>query len=263
MKITALMENTPYTEDFLSEHGLSLLIDTGRQKILFDMGQSENFLKNAEQLNIDLDAVDFAVLSHGHYDHSGGLNAFLSVNHHSPVYVNQHAFEPHYAEERRYIGPDPSLKNHPQIVFVQDQLTINSEISLRACNNLPRPFVMDSYGLFAEHDGTFAPDTFLHEQYLVIRENGRTVVISGCSHKGVLNIVHWLHPDVLIGGFHYMKVDPAGAEHTVLDEAASELLKHPVTYYTCHCTGIGPYQYLKAKMGNRLEYLASGQSIVV
>ena len=214
-------------------------------------------------MNIDLNTVDFAVLSHGHYDHSGGLGAFLAINHHAPVYVNQFAFEPHYAENRRDIGVDPALRNHKQIVYVQDQLILDDAASLCSCNDRPRPFVMGSYGLYAEHEGKITPDEFLHEQYLILHEDGKTIVISGCSHKGVLNITHWLHPDILVGGFHFMKVDPEGPEHTVLDEAAAELLKHPTIYYTCHCTGIAPYQSLKARMGNRLEYLASGQSIIV
>lgn len=263
MRITALMENTPYADGFLAEHGLSLLIETGDRKILFDMGQSDAYLQNAERLNIDLNTVDYAVLSHGHYDHSGGLSAFLSINHHAPVYVSRFAFEPLFAEEQRSIGPDPALKAHPQLVFVPDTLKIDDESSLCSCNDLPRPFVMGSYGLFARHDGILAPDTFLHEQYLVLRENGKTIVISGCSHKGVLNIVNWLHPDVLVGGFHFMKVDPDGPEHAVLDEAAAELKNHPTRYYTCHCTGIAPYAYLKARMGDQLEYLASGQKIVI
>ena len=89
------------------------------------------------------------------------------------------------------------------------------------------------------------------------------VLISGCSHKGILNIMSWLKPDVLIGGFHFMKVDPAGSEREVLDEAARVLLEYNSAYYTCHCTGLPQYEYLKQLMGNRLRYLAAGQQIVL
>lgn len=73
----------------------------------------------------------------------------------------------------------------------------------------------------------------------------------------------WLEPDILIGGFHFMKVDPAGPDRKVLDEAAQVLLGHDAAYYTCHCTGLPQYEYLKQSMEDRLNYLAAGQQITV
>ena len=87
MKITALLENTSEREDMLTEHGLSLYIETQNHTILFDMGQSGLFAKNAAVLGIDLGAVDIAVLSHGHYDHGGGLAVFLEINKTAPVWI--------------------------------------------------------------------------------------------------------------------------------------------------------------------------------
>ena len=95
MRITVLVENTGH-EEFAIEHGLSLHVrmDNGHQ-ILFDMGQSDAFVRNAARLDIDLQEVDYAVLSHGHYDHGGGLPHFLSLNAHAPVYVHEASFRPH------------------------------------------------------------------------------------------------------------------------------------------------------------------------
>jgi 7,8-dihydropterin-6-yl-methyl-4-(beta-D-ribofuranosyl)aminobenzene 5'-phosphate synthase len=259
LKISVLMENTPHAEGFASEHGLSLYIETQYQRILFDMGQSDGFTANAERLRIELAVVDFAVLSHGHYDHGGGLPHFLARNGTAPVYVNRRAFEPHYAEGGLYVGLDTAYANLPQIVPVEDSLSVAEGIALHSCNALPRPYPMDSYGLYVLENGKPVPDPFLHEQYLLIRENGQTVVISGCSHKGVLNILHWLQPDVFIGGFHYMDVDPTGQDAAVLDEAARVLLEHHTKYYTCHCTGLQQFAYLQKRVGASLAYISAGQ----
>ena len=80
MKICTLMENTAVSEEFTSSHGLSFYIETKNHRILFDMGPDGSFLENAKKLGIDISGVDFAILSHGHYDHGGGLKAFLEAN---------------------------------------------------------------------------------------------------------------------------------------------------------------------------------------
>ena len=263
MIITTLMENTAIEDGFLFEHGLSLHIQTREHRVLFDTGQSNGFIANAGRLGIDLAAVDMAVLSHGHYDHGGGLMGFLALNDHAPVYVSRYAFDGFYAGEERYIGLEPALKANPRLVPVGDSLEIGDGLTLFSCNERPRPYVMDSYGLNVLRGDALMPDDFRHEQYLLIQEQGKRVLISGCSHKGILNIMSWFTPDVLIGGFHFMKVDPAGAEHTVLDEAAQVLAQADTQYYTCHCTGLAQYEYLKARMGDQLRYLAAGQQIII
>ena len=114
MKIVTLMENTSCLETLTCEHGLSLYLETRGYKILFDAGQSSAFAENAKKLGINLDQVDFVVLSHGHYDHGGGLGKFLECNQTAPVYVSSHAFEPHYSQNG-YIGLDLSLESNQRI----------------------------------------------------------------------------------------------------------------------------------------------------
>lgn len=96
MKITCLTENTSICDEIGYEHGLSLYIETEEHNILFDMGQSDLFFQNAEKLGVDIAAVDIAILSHGHYDHGGGLAKFLEVNSLAPIYISRYAFEPYY-----------------------------------------------------------------------------------------------------------------------------------------------------------------------
>ena len=123
MKITALIENTS-ARGLPTEHGLSLFVETAEHKFLFDMGQTDLFARNAETLGIDLTTVDFAVLSHGHYDHGGGLKTFLKLNDHAPVYMSRYAFEPHYNGTEKYIGLDQDLKTSNRLVFVDEDMPI-------------------------------------------------------------------------------------------------------------------------------------------
>ena len=263
MRVTMLLDNISADGRLAAEHGLSLHIETGKHRILFDTGQSDAFARNAEMLGIDLSAVDIAFLSHGHYDHSGGLARFFELNSHACVYMHGGAFERHIHEDGREIGIDSSLSGNPRIRFNEGTLRIDDELSLESCNERERPFASHGEGLLMLRDGLPVQDDFRHEHYLSIREagSGRHVVISGCSHKGILNIMGWLEPDALIGGFHFMGLDPQGEGKAALDHAAKALARHDCTYFTCHCTGKKQFDYLKNKLGNRLHYFAGGMSV--
>lgn len=262
MKITVLTENTAVSEKFKSEHGLSLYIETEKHKILFDTGQTNFFAENAELLGIDLKKVDIAVISHGHYDHGGGLEKFFELNGTAEVYLSRFAFEPHYSGQDRYIGLDAALQNNERIIFTDDVLKIDDELTLMSCNKNERPYVADSFGLNMKIGAELAPDDFRHEQYLLITYKGKKVLISGCSHKGILNIMHWLKPDVLVGGFHFMKLDIED-DKTILENSAELLKSFNTSYYTCHCTGVEQYEILKKLMNNQLYYISCGQQILL
>ncbi len=258
MQITVLAENTSQNPEIGAEHGLSLYIETGQKKILFDMGQTDLFEKNAKKLGIDLSGVDLAVLSHGHYDHGGGLKTFLQLNPNSPVYLSPYAFDAHYHGREKYIGLDTSLADHKQLRYTGDEAHIDDGLTLYSCNNRQELFCLGCFGLTTLLDGEYLPDDFRHEQYLLIEENNKKILISGCSHKGILNIVDWFRPDILIGGFHFSKLP--------LDETlagyAKYLNRFPTFFYTCHCTGTDQFAFMKTKM-DRLSYLSAGMRITV
>ena len=92
MEFKFLVENKTESEGILAEHGLSVFIDTGDRKILFDAGASDVFSMNAERMKVDLSEVDLAVISHGHYDHTGGFPMFCRLNRKAPIYVHKNAF---------------------------------------------------------------------------------------------------------------------------------------------------------------------------
>lgn len=249
MKVITLMENTACRENLCFEHGLSLYIETQTHKILFDAGQTGAFAENAEKLGVDLREVDFAVLSHGHYDHGGGLKAFLKCNETAPVYVSQYAFEHHYGANG-YIGLDLGLQNSDRFRYVAEDIPLDTGMTLCRIDVAP----MDTAGLTVEEKGERKPDDFRHEQYLLIEEKGKRILISGCSHKGILQIVDAFRPDILIGGFHFMKI----TEEEKLTTAAEKLLAYDTVYYTGHCTGQSQYDCLKTLMGEKLHYIAGG-----
>ena len=262
MIITSLLENTAARADIAAEHGLSLYIETATHRILFDMGQTDLFARNAEALGIDLSRVDLAILSHGHYDHGGGLAAFLEINQTAPVYLTEAAFLPHYNGTQKYIGLDTSLGDHPRLRVVSGDLSLGDGLTLLTPNGRTRNQSLGAFGLTERVGDVFIPDDFRHEQYLLIEEplseGGRRILLSGCSHAGILDIVEWFEPDVLVGGFHVSKMD-CGDGLAALARALSE---RDADYYTCHCTGEAQYAFM-GKYMPRLRYLACGESITI
>ena len=206
IQITALVENTSADPRLGAEHGLSLYIETGAHHILFDMGQTALYAANARALGVDLAGVDLAVLSHGHYDHGGGLAHFLAANPGAPVYLSRYAFEPHYHGSTKNIGLEPALAQNLRLRFTGETTPLGDGLTLYACNARPRRHDLGSFGLTTVRDGAFVAEDFCHEQYLLIEQAGKRVLISGCFHKGILDLVEWFRPDVLVGGFHFSKL---------------------------------------------------------
>lgn len=258
MKIWTLTENTACRDDLTAEHGLSLYIETGDLKILFDAGQTDAFAHNATKMGIDLGQVDLAVLSHGHYDHGGGLQKFLEINSAAPVYVNAQAFGPHYNGRTKYIGLDPALLDCSRIHMVAQDCTIADGVTLHLCKE--EVWQAEPFGLTRLENGVFLPEDFRHEQYMMIQEEGKKILFSGCSHRGILNIAKHFQPDVLIGGFHYSKIDPDSPR---LTDAAEMLKAAGCQFYTGHCTGVAQYETMKTILSDRLSYMATGSCIMI
>ncbi len=272
MKITTLVENTTTCSTLGFEHGLSLYIEAAGKTILFDSGASELFAVNAEKLGIDLQRVDAAVLSHGHYDHSGGLKTFFTKNTHAPLYVRKEAFGPNYSErtegEYHYIGVDPTLFGSNRFVFTSAFTPISGDITLFSKVDGTDSVPSGNQSLFRKEGETYTVDNFTHEQYLSIQEGDVRLLVTGCSHRGILNILksyhdhRGFHPTHVIGGFHlynHRTGEPEKPE--VLEHIASVLLASKATFYTCHCTGEENYAALRGLMGEKVRYLAGGDML--
>lgn len=269
MRVTALMENTSGREGCVGEFGLSFLIEANGRRVLFDAGQSDATLRNAEVLGIDLSAVDAAVLSHGHFDHANGFPAFLDVNDRAPVYArvgydgDQYAERP--GEPDKYIGVAEALKGSTRVQVVSDaRIDLGDGFTIVSYAASEPVFPIEHFGLLRDEPQGRVPDRFLHEQCLLVGEGDVRLLLTGCTHRGIRNVMRWSAGDApthVVGGFHFMMVPLEDAAY--LDEAADDLLSWPAMYYTCHCTGLEQYRYLKGRMGDRLEYIAAGQSIML
>lgn len=273
MKVVTLLENTTCRDDLACAHGLSLYIETARNKILFDMGPDESFLKNAEVLGVDISKVNIAFLSHGHSDHVGGLEAFCKVNRGADVLVHPAAYGEFYSkdgEEFRYIGVKEMLdKASGRTVPTAGTLPMGQMLLF---SGVPKDEkAMESSAALHEKKGeSYVTDDFLHEQNLVVTENGKSVLFAGCAHHGVVSIVEmaeWItgkRPDVVFGGFHMFRLaegDPAG--DALIEETGKKLLEGDTVYYTGHCTGDYAYNKLKAILGDRLQPMTGGTVVEI
>ena len=273
MRIVNLVENTDCGNGCGAEHGLSFYIETKRHRILMDTGASDLFLKNAGQLGIDLTKVDILVLSHGHFDHGGGILSFAKINSHAKIYAQDAAFNGFYKDEGdhyRYIGLDPAIAGLPLLVRVKGNLEIDEELSLFSGIGTDRIMPLTNKLLKKKVGEDYPEDDFAHEQCLAIRQEGKLLVFSGCAHHGILNVldrcreVYGRVPDMVFSGFHTMRKNGYTKEDAdILLAMARELKKYPTVFYTGHCTGEKPYRVLKKLLGKQIHYVHSGQEVII
>ena len=276
MRIVNLIENTEGRVGCAFAHGLSFYVETEKHKLLVDLGPSDETFKNAEKLGIDLTQVDTVILSHGHYDHSGGIMTFSNINPTAVIYMQESAGEDYYADDGadagdkryRYIGIDKDILNLPQIRRVQGDHSIDDELELFTIRERSHKIPFTNKRLLIRENGEYIRDDFRHEHYLVIHEKDKRILLSGCAHNGILSILdayyekYVSYPDVVISGFHLMKkTEYTEEELREVTDIGNELKNYPTMFYTCHCTGETAYQIMKEPMGEQLQYVHSGDEV--
>lgn len=275
MRIINLIENTEGRSGCACAHGLSFYVETEKHRMLLDLGPSGETLQNAQTLGIDLAKVDTVILSHGHYDHSGGIFPFAGINDRALIYMQESAVGDYYSDRGRsaperyeYIGIDKNIAKLPQVRFLQGDHRIDDELELFTIKNRSHKLPSSNKRILVRRGDQLLCDDFVHEQFLVIRECPKRVLMSGCAHSGILSIMdafcdkYGKEPDLVISGFHLMKkTEYTSDEIREIDEIAGKLKKYSTRFITCHCTGLPAFDRMKAIMGDQLAYVHSGEEI--
>ncbi len=250
MKITTLIENkSGNIKGLKSEHGLSIFIEVDGKNVLFDLGQSGNIIDNAKKLKIDLKSLDYVIISHGHYDHSGGLKRLVKeINPKIKLYVGKGFFNKKYrsedAKDYEYIGNPFDEKfleeNNIDVEYVDrdiTQVTDNLLIFTNIIRN--KEFENTNQTMYLEEKGEYKKDMFLDEISVGIKTDKGLVVLVGCSHVGIVNILDTIIKRTnmniygLVGGTHLVKEDDEKI-NKIIDFFKEENIK---IIGACHCTG--------------------------
>jgi 7,8-dihydropterin-6-yl-methyl-4-(beta-D-ribofuranosyl)aminobenzene 5'-phosphate synthase len=268
-KITVLVENTASGRGLLGEHGLSYFIEADGRRLLFDTGQGLTLLHNAKQLGVSLENLDAIALSHGHYDHTGGLMAVLDLCQPTDLFLHPAALKLKYSPRGEIGCPvkeEEPLKNRVRrLVWTEKPTEIFPGVSLTGA--IPRNHLLeDTGGLFWQTPTGTQADLLLDDQALFLDTPAGVVVVLGCAHAGVINTLDYIAEltgqkklHAVIGGMHLLR---AGVER--LRATVGALEKYEVKVLGAnHCTGMAAMAYLwqnfagecvSCSVGTRLEF---------
>jgi 7,8-dihydropterin-6-yl-methyl-4-(beta-D-ribofuranosyl)aminobenzene 5'-phosphate synthase len=249
IRITVVVENTAAGAGVLGEHGLALWIDTGSHRVLFDTGQTGVVLQNAARLQVPLDHADAIVLSHGHYDHTGGLAELLRDNQATPVYAHPAAFQPKFMRRDdgtvRVVGmPDDAKRiargQRANVFETLEPTPVPG--GLMVTGPIPRETDFeDTGGAFFLDRECRHPDPLQDDQALFFESERGTVVLLGCAHAGAVNTLRYAREltgnkpiHAVIGGMHLVKASSERLGRTI------EELRHcgVERVGAAHCTGM-------------------------
>ncbi|MFH5835424.1 MBL fold metallo-hydrolase [Proteiniclasticum sp. C24MP] len=275
MRIAVLLENDKVKDrdELLSAHGVSFYIESMGRKMIFDFGPDARFLENARMMNIPLEEVDLAFLSHGHQDHAGGIPAFLKVNSKAPIYAHPKAMDKHYSRQENGIMKDiitpEEVSGSSRFILVEGITRLDAHLTLISQITGEEMMPPGNETLYMREGEEYLRDDFRHEHNLLLEEEGKLFLIIGCGHRGVVNLVETVkkikgrYPDHVIGGFHIKKPSKIHPDETFVPRLGEKLKETGIQYHTCHCTGQKMYRKLQETMGAQVDYLVTGEDLTL
>lgn len=268
LEITILVENTVEKRKLLAEHGLSIYFKYNDKEYLFDTGQGEVLFSNAEKLGIDLKNIDTVFLSHGHDDHTGGLKKLLEINPEIRVFAHSEIFLPKYKKtdgELEFIGT--KVKKYKLKNFQAAENTIAAAAGIYNTGEISAPwesYINKRYAV--KKDGKEIIDPFSDDTSLFIESKNGIVILLGCSHKGVKNIINDIKAEVgdkkiaaILGGMHLKRTSREEIESLIgyFAELDFELLA------PMHCTGRKAGSMFKEAFGERIKLASVGDKFEI
>ena len=273
MKIVVLSDNRVLDEMLQPEHGLCVYAETEHYKCLLDTGASDVFISNAEKLSVDIKAVDYVFISHGHADHIGGLTAFLKMNNKAKIVLSKNAIYQKFFSSRNglhSISVDFDISPYAErFIFVDTEIVFKDEIHVFSARVNKYPLPKANTTLFKQTENGLVSDDFDHELVISFGTDN-LFVYTGCAHKGLLNILSSISLSfakkigTVMGGFHLPDSKSGQEFETIaeIEDIGSELQKiYPDTHFiTGHCSGEKAFKLLKTKLGEHIDLFYTGYS---
>ncbi|MGE4265880.1 MAG: MBL fold metallo-hydrolase [Deferribacterales bacterium] len=271
MEIRIITDNYVDSTGLLAEHGFSCLITAKGKTVLFDTGQGDGFINNVKQLGIE--NADCIALSHGHYDHTGGLSKHIAecAEISGDIYASKYIFENHLKLDNGkttydfigFGGTRGDIERRFKLHLNKGMTEIFPDIFLSG--TIERTVEFDSDGkLFAEIDGITAKDKFRDEQFLIVREDEGIHIVTGCTHCGPENLINFakkLFPYTkilsLTGGLHLFRSESSYTQKVIAVLQAEDI----GTIATGHCTGIDASFAIKSALGDKVIFTKAGMTI--